>query len=556
MSLLNLFKKDRKGIVLDPDEVFVDSGNLPAFDRTQFEGVIERPISNQVIVALGVLFFISISIFLARMYNLQITRGAEYSELSTNNSLEHSVIFTERGVIYDRNEEELAWNTPERTYTSRSGLAHVLGYVSYPLQDEIEEGTYHPKEFIGRDGIEKVFNAELGGERGLKIVEVDVSGEIQSESILTEPINGNNVTLSIDAPLSEELYKYIRDLALERGFLGGSGVLMDVETGEILALSNYPEYDSNIMARAEDAEAIEKYRKNQGKPFLNRAIQGLYTPGSIFKPFVAVGALSEGIISKDEVIHTTGSIAVPNPYVPDEETVFSDWKDHGSVNMEDALAVSSNAYFYIVGGGYDGRQGLGIKGIEKYGHKFGFGEETGSGMPGEQNGFIPTPDWKEETFGDVWRIGDTYNTSIGQYNLQVTPIQVARSIAAIANGGILYTPSFRAGGLAKGKEVIQGIQEEDLEEMRVGMRAAVVRGTAGGLNIPGISVAAKTGTAEIDYSKKNVNSWVTGFFPYENPKYSFAVVMEKGPRENYIGGVFVMKRLLEWMQVNTPLYLE
>lgn len=539
---------------IDPDEVFLDSGNLPQFDTQQFEGVIERPITTRVIAILGVAFLLFGIIFLSKVFMLQVGEGKNYALLSANNSLEHNTIFAERGVIYDRNGKELVWNNPQRTYVEDSGFGHLLGYVSFPNEQEVYEEGVHPKELVGRDGVEKIFNEKLRGENGLKVVEVDVGGEVTSESVLAYAQDGENISLSIDKELQAELHKQIESLSHERDFVGGSGVIMDVRTGEILALTNYPEYDPQVLADAEDRNTISSYQTSEQKPFLNRAVQGLYTPGSIFKPFVALGALAEGIVDPNKIFYTNGALSLPNPYVPGTFTVFPDWKNHGAIDMEDALAYSSNVYFFEIGGGFEEQPGLGIDRIKEYAHTFGFGRETGIGFEGEKSGVIPDPQWKQEVFDEVWRIGDTYNTSIGQYSSQVTPIQMARAIAAIANEGYLREPSLLRGGNPNQSKVIT-IDKKHFDEVKRGMRGAVRYGTATGLNVPYVSVAAKTGTAEIDFGKQYVNSWVTGFYPYEEPRYAFAVVMERGPRENYIGGVFVMRQLFDWMAQNRTEYL-
>ncbi len=548
-------RKLRNVDTLDPDEVFLDSGNLPDFDTGQFEGVIERPITDKVILLLGGVFFLIIAIFLVRIFILQVIAVDRYEALASNNRLEHSTIFTERGVIYDRNGIELAWNNPERTYSDIRGLGHVLGYVSYPTADELEVGDVHPKEFVGRDGVESYFNGTLQGATGIKILEVDVLGEVQSESVLRQPEDGRSVNLSIDSEVQEKLYTSIKDLSIDRGFVGGSGLIMDIETGELLAATNYPEYSPNVLARGNDPDTLVSYQSDERKPFLNRAFQGLYTPGSIFKPFVALAALNEGLVNPEKVFHTTGQLEIVNPYDETKSTIFRDWKNHGAVNMEDAIAVSSNVYFFSIGGGFGDQEGVGISRIEKYSRLFGVSVRSGSGVGYEGEGVIPNPEWKQETFGEPWRLGDTYNTSIGQYSLQVTPIQMVRAISAIANNGKLLKPSFIKGGDKRTTKNIE-INQSAFEVVQDGMRAAVSRGTASGLDIYGLEVSAKTGTAEIDFGKKKVNSWVVGYFPAEEPRYAFTVVMESGPRDNFIGGVFVMRQLLDWMVQNTPEYIK
>ncbi|MAF59612.1 MAG: penicillin-binding transpeptidase domain-containing protein [Candidatus Pacebacteria bacterium] len=538
---------------IEPDEIFLDSSNLPSFDTSQFEGRLEHPISKNTILAFGIIVSLLMVLFAARLWNLQVVRGDDFSIKSEDNRLTHSILFAERGVIYDRNGVELAWNEEEegeqfsrRIYTESLGVSHVLGYVGYPLKDSA--GFYYRDYFVGKDGVEFSLNEMIKGENGLKIVEVDALNTPKSESTIRSQIDGESVDLSIDARLSESLYSLIKNRALESGFVGGAGVVMDVVTGEILALSSYPEYDPQVLSDGEDKETIASFVENSRKPFLNRVVSGLYTPGSIVKLFVAIGALTEGVITPEKRILSTGSIRVPHPYIPDTFSVFNDWKAHGLVDMRDALAVSSNVYFFEIGGGFEGQSGIGISGIEEYAKLFGLGAPTGIALSDEAIGVIPTPEWKAETFdGDDWRLGDTYNTSIGQYGFQVTPIQIVRMISAIANNGRLLVPTLIKDGGTRSEEI--NVSDINLQVIREGMRRGVLSGTATALNSNIVDVAAKTGTAEVGIRKKFVNSWVTGFFPYEDPRYAFAIIMERGPTGNPVGAASVMRGLLEWLSI-------
>jgi penicillin-binding protein 2 len=346
-------------------------------------------------------------------------------------------------------------------------------------------------------------------------------------------------------------------------FRGGAGVMIDVRSGEIIAITSYPEYDLNIFVKGEDKAAIQSYLKNPDNPFLNRVVAGLYTPGSIIKPFMAFAALEEGVISPEKEILSTGRLVVPNPYFPDKPSIFRDWKAHGYTNMRRAIAVSSDVYFYQVGGGFESQKGLGISRIDKYLKLFGFEEETGIGISNEAVGTIPTPEWKQKTFGEEWRLGDTYNTSIGQYGMQVTPLQAVRAIAAIANNGTLVTPTFLKQAtttIPQGEKIkFDSSHSEQAEHFRIvreGMRLAVAEGTAVGLNMYDVKVAGKTGTAELGALKQYVNSWTVGFFPYENPKYAFAIVMERGPVKNLVGATSVMRQVMDWVVVNRPEYIK
>lgn len=546
---------------MDPDEIFIDSENLPNFDVHQFEGRIEKPISRNTFIIFGIFCSFLFISFLARSWVLQIRDGNDYFQRSENNRLRNTLIFSKRGVIYDRNDIKLAWNVydennPEfalREYNSTPGLSHIVGYIKYPSKDKY--GFYYNEEFIGKDGVEKYYNDLLTGINGSKIIEVDAHNKVQSESTVKPPEDGADLRLSIDERIQGELYTQIADLANKVGFTGGAGVMMDVNTGEILSLVSYPEYNSQIMTDGSNVSMINSYLKNKNNPLLDRVTDGLYTPGSIVKPFMALSALVEKVIDPYTNILSTGSISLPNPYDPDHPSVFKDWRAQGYVDMRKAIAVSSDVYFYEIGGGYQNQKGLGISLIDKYMSEFGFGKDLPKGFFSGTKGTIPTPDWKKENFnGEDWRIGDTYHTSIGQYGFQVTPIQAVRAVSSLANGGKLFNPSILSGG-NKDDFIQLSFDESYFKTVREGMRMGVTDGIATALNVDFTSVAAKTGTAELGSQKQFVNSWITGFFPYDKPKYAFAIIMEKGPVKNTTGGVYIMRQMLDWMHANTPEYL-
>ena len=395
----------------------------------------------------------------------------------------------------------------------------------------------------------------MKGENGSKIVEVNAKGVIQSENIINIPERGLDLVTTIDSRIQKELFILIKNLSEQSSFTGGAGIIMDVRNGEILASTSFPEYNSEILSLGNNKEEINKYINDKRKFFLDRTVSGLYTPGSIVKPFFALGALAEGIIDPYKKILSTGSISIPNPYFPEEESVFKDWKAHGWTDMAQALAVSSDVYFYTIGGGFEGQKGLGIANIDKYAQLFGIGESTGVDLPDEKGGTIPSPEWKLLNFkGDPWRIGDTYHTAIGQYGFQVTPMEMVRAVAGIASSGTLVTPHFLLNDSEKNNQTtVINLQKNYFDTVHNGMRQAVTYGTAVGLNVPYVEVAAKTGTAELGVNKNRINSWVVGFFPYENPKYAFTIMMESGPTES-ANATSVMHQLLEWMSIYTPEY--
>jgi penicillin-binding protein 2 len=221
--------------------------------------------------------------------------------------------------------------------------------------------------------------------------------------------------------------------------------------------------------------------------------------------------------------------------------------------MRRALEVSSDVYFYEIGGGYQDQKGLGIERINKYMRMFGFGSSVSTPFFAGGKGVIPTPEWKEETFHEPWRIGDTYNSSIGQYGWQVTPMQALIGVSLVATDGRPPEPTILK------KEIAIPIPDKKVPMddhmfgvVKEGMRHSVETGTASALAISSVKIAAKTGTAELGTTKQFVNSWITGFFPYEHPKYAFVVLMEKGARSNLIGAPYVARQFFDWLSQNRP----
>ncbi len=545
---------------IDPDEIFMDSQNLPQFDIDQMEGRIEKTVSRKTITFLSFIFIFFFLFLSYKIFTLQVLSGEEFREISENNRLRHSVIFAARGNILDRNGELLAWNEPQsenqdfpkRVYSEKDGFANLIGYIKYPQQDA--KGFYYEFDYKGIDGVEQIFDDSLSGENGRTIVETNALGDMISENTIFNSKQGESINLSIDSGVQENLYSSIKSVADDVGFNGGGGIIMSIHTGEVLAMATYPELDSQKLTDG-DKEYLSAVNSDPRNPFLNRITQGLYTPGSIVKPFMALAVLNEGVIDEYTNIVSTGKLEVPNPYNPSNPTFFSDWKAHGAVDVRHALAVSSNIYFYVVGGGHNDIEGLGITRLEKYMRSFGFGKAVEGDISSPLSGTIPSPEWKAENFdGDIWRLGDTYFTSIGQYGFQVTPIQVVRSIAMIANEGKILNPKLIKDSKPEVDMEVENISRETYKIVKEGMRLSVLEGTAKGLNLSEVEIAGKTGTAELGVSKDNVNSWTVGFFPYQNPQYAFAIFMEKGSRKNLIGGVAVTRRLFDWMKVHTPEY--
>lgn len=565
---MNFFRRFRKKKILsdfvEPDEIFIDSKNIPQFETERLEGRLEKKIQTQSLALVGGGFLCVLIVFVFRLGVLQIAQGELYAKRADANRLKVEPLFADRGIISDRTGKALAWNTENRdgepfslrTYATLPGLSHVVGYVSYPKKDK--DGFYWRAEFTGKDGIEKSYDQVLRGKNGGRLVEQDVMGKLISRSTINPPVHGQNITLSIDAELQSALFTQIATVLSETGFRGGGGAVMDIHTGEILALTNAPEYNQTILSTGSDAAVIKEYFSSNRTPLLNRMVAGTYSPGSIMKPYVGIGALTEGAISPNKQIESRGSITIPNPYNPELPSVFRDYDpDNGWVDLRHALAVSSNIYFFNVGGGYRGQKGIGIENIGKYWRLFGFGSKTGIDLSGEKEGTIPSPSWKQQKFPDnpVWRVGDTYNTAIGQYGVQIAPLQALRAVAAIANKGTLVTPHLTLGEEAR-ETVKIDIPAEHWKVIQEGMRLVVTEGTVKNISHLPIAVAAKSGTAQVGSRNQFVNSWVTGFWPYENPKYAFTIFFENGDKNATTVAQRALRLFLEWMIIHKPEYMQ
>lgn len=543
---------------LNPDEIFLDASNLPEFNQNRLEGRLEKPITGPTYLGLGIFALCVFGALVAQAANLELVKGSSFANQSEKNRLRPEVLFAERGAVLDRNGTPLISNTEaddgsiKRTYAT-PGFGHLLGYVSYPKKDS--SGHYYDTDITGLAGVEQAFNSSLAGTNGTLLVEEDALGHVQSQGSVQPAKNGTPLTLSIDARAQRAFYDAIKGTADKIPFQGGAGLLMNVDTGEVIALVSYPEYDPNVLSSGGPHDVIAGYSQDTRQPYLNRVVNGLYTPGSVVKPLEAAGALTDGVITPDTVITSTGSISVPNPYDKAHPNVFKDWKVLGPLTVRTGIAYSSDVFFYTVGGGFGPIKGLGIDRLDYWFQQFGLTSSTGIQLAGEKTGFLPSPAWKLATFKEKWNIGDTYHTAIGQYAVQVTPLEEARAIAAVANGGKLVTPTL----LKDQAPITQTIpvSAADLEIVREGMRIGATEGTSVGLNdLSFTHIAGKTGTAQLGFHNEFYNSWAVGFFPYEHPKYVYVVVMEKGPAGNAIGGIYVIHQFLTALHAAAPEYFQ
>lgn len=579
----NIFKsilkrKKKRGGEINPEDIFLDSTNLLGFDNEKEEATLSKPISIFMEYLPATLLLIAFIIFSYRLYILQVKNYDFYKAKANNNRYNSKLILANRGEIFDRNGQILAeniisstTNILKREYIKDPGFSNILGYITYPKRDDA--GNYWQTNYIGKDGLELIYNNLLTGVNGQQIIEKDVKSSVESENLLIKPIPGANLTLTIDANLQKRLFASAKEVVDSRHFTSASGIIMNIKNGEVLAMISYPEYDNNLLTNANsevDNQKIKSLLQDKRHPFLNKAVSGLFTPGSVVKPFMAYAALTEGVITPDKQILSTGKIVIPNVY-GGPDTVFRDWKAHGYINVVRALAESSDEYFYQVGGGYKDQDGLGIERIDKYAKLFGLSTGTGIDLPNEETGIIPTPEWKRINFLDGdWLLGDTYHTAIGQYGFQITPIELIRYIASIGNGGYLVTPHlFLSATSSTPNPLISelnskvwpktdlDLNETALKYVEQGMKEVVLaNGTVPQLNIAGLDMAAKSGTAEIGVVKGKENSLMTGYFPFHNPKYVFTIVVENGPEGAPSPSAQVIKPVLEYIAQHQDEYLE
>ena len=426
-----------------------------------------------------------------------------------------------------------------RDYAFGESFSHILGYTGRINQAELDNSSdYTVNDYIGKQGIERSYENFLRGTPGKFEEEKNVVGVKFNEKILLEPKSGKNIVLSIDLDLQNKIYDELKKGIEKVGAKKGAAVAMDPKTGKILSLVSYPSYDGNLFSKGISQEEFDKIQNNPANSLFNRVLSAQYPVGSTIKPFIAAGALQEKSISPDKKILDNGFIEIRSKYDPSVVYRFSGIEPKGWVDVRKAIAVSSNIYFYTVGGGYGDQQGLGPTRIKKYLELFGWGEKTGIDIPSEFKGFIPSPEWKKQTKNESWWDGDTYNLSIGQSDLKVTPLQVATAYSSIANGGTLYKPQIVQKITIVSEEKPVTIQEfkpeiirdnfidsKNLQIVKEGMRDGVLYGSSVTLNSLPIEVASKTGTAESS-RKGYYNAWVSTFAPYGNPEIVLVTTIE------------------------------
>ncbi len=431
--------------------------------------------------------------------------------------------------------------------------SHLLGYTGKLNDTELEklkDKGYLLSDNIGKTGLEKKYEEYLRGVYGKKKVEVDALGKELNVVAEEAPTPGYNLWLTIDAEGQKKMEELVKAMAEKTGQRKIAAVAMDPRDGAILAMVSWPAYDNNLFVGGISKDNYAKLMEDKDKPMFNRVTGGTYPSGSTIKLVVAAAALEEKVISAQKTIMSVGGFKVGSWY-------FKDWKagGHGATNLLKAMAWSVNTYFYYIGGGYGDFVGLGVSRLTQYFSKFNLGSQTGIDLSGENSGFIPSPEWKKNTKGEPWYIGDTYNISIGQGDLLVTPLQVAVWTAAIANSGNIVQPylgaELKSTANAKSISLKPAIKEKGIISgetaywVKQAARECVLTGSCYLLrNLPFTS-GGKTGTAQWS-TNKNTHGWFTAFAPFDNPQIVVSVLVEEGGEGAYVSMPITRDFLVWW----------
>ncbi|MFH1856894.1 MAG: penicillin-binding protein 2 [Candidatus Omnitrophota bacterium] len=429
---------------------------------------------------------------------------------------------------------------PSRFYPLKEEICHVTGYLGEINSEELDKLKpygYRIKELIGKDGIEKVYNSYLKGERGGIQVEVDNRGREVKILGYKAPEKGNDIQLTIDSRLQEQIYDALKEYT-------GAAIVINPNTGEILAMCSSPGFDPNMFIGDRDDKEINYLLNSSHRPLLNRSIQAVYPPGSIFKTLIAAAALQEG------KINTATTIVCKGEFVLGKRS-FACWdKDgHGEQTVIYALKNSCNVFFYTTG------LLLGVDLIYKYAEEFGLTQLTGIDLPSESTGVVPNAEWKKQQLGQPWYAGETVNYAIGQGYLCLTPIQVLRMICVIANGGKLVKPYLveKIGDVRIEKSGFKEVRVDKkyLDIVKEGMaKVANTGGTGYRVMVDGLQIAGKTGTAQTSQGK--THAWFAGFTPVDKPKIAVVVVLEHGGKGG-LGAVDVARKAFLFVKENYDL---
>ena len=507
--------------------------------------------------------FVAFFILIWRLFDLTIIQGRAFRALADTNRTRELIIHAPRGILFDRTGKPLVENIEEdrhignfteidwrRHYLYADSLSQVTGFTGELTDKELNDEYYQLREYhagdsIGRAGAESFFEDKLKGQDGKELVEVDATGKMLRVLGRQEAIPGENITLSVDAALSQTAAQAFP--AGEKGAI----VITKPTTGEILALYSAPAFDANKFSLGMSANEYTNLLNNPDRPLFDRAISGVYPPGSTFKIVLALGGIEEGYVKSDTIVEDNGTITIGS-------FTFPNWyflqygKTEGPVDIVKALARSNDIFFYKVG------EWLGITKIAKWSRIVGLGKPLGIELSGEATGLVPDPTWKAAEFhtpsdltahNDQWYLGDTYHVAIGQGYLLTTPLQVNAWTNIIADAGNLCRPTIEKG---TGICLSLGVKKETMDLISKGMVGACATGGTGWplfdykvKNIP-ISVACKTGTAEFGDPQNRTHAWFTAFAPEKNPAVSITVLVEGAGEGSNVAAPVAKKIYDDW----------
>ncbi len=423
---------------------------------------------------------------------------------------------------------------PVREYPEGVFASHLFGYIGEISEKELtlsDFADYNLGDYMGKSGIERSFEKYLHGEDGGREIEVDARGRYLRTVSEVLPTPGHSVMLTIDRDLQKATEKAMGDKA-------AAAVVMDVNTGEILAFASSPAFDPSLFSGRMPPEQWEAYLEDKRHPLENKALKGQYPPGSTFKIVTALAGLAEGLINEHTVVHCSGEYKLGT-------NTFRCWnrKGHGGVNLKGAMRESCDVYFYQLG------ERLGVDKIASYARLFGLGDVTGCGLENEKSGFVPTSEWKQKKYGKVWYKGETLPVAIGQGALLTTPVQLAAMTAGVASEGKVYRPHLvkkiidRDGKTIKefSPEILKNVplKPEHFRMVKEGLLAVVnePRGTGAAARLYEVKVAGKTGTSQVvklkdtrgpvAYQHRD-HALFVAFAPYDKPEIAVSVVVEHG----------------------------
>ena len=460
----------------------------------------------------------------------------------------------------------------KRNYPDGRVFSSVVGYTGRVTPADLQQDAkLSASDLIGKTGVEAYYDTALRGTPGVTLEYKDARGRTLGQAQQSTPAVGAPLTTTIDGGLQTYFYNRLAQGLSSLGRTTGLGIALDPQNGQILALVNLPGYDNNVFSQAGSTSSIAEIRRlltSSDRPLFDRAVSGNYNPGSTIKPLDGVAGLKEGVIDPSRVIFSPGYLMVPNPYNSSTPTRYADWQYQGNVNLASALAQSSDVYFYLLGGGSPastpmlndasdyGIHGLGITKLNQWWQTFGLGDPTGVDLPNEASGFLPTPDWKEKKFGTPWLLGDTYNVSIGQGDLLLTPLQLISYIGAIANGGTIWRPYVNASSSPATNKDLTYLAPQ-IQDVQTGMLAGVTspRGTSHTLSGLPFSVCAKTGSAQV-HDNSQENALFVGYAPCDPsvssdgaPQIALLILIENS-RQGSLNAVPIAKDVLNWYYEN------